>query len=293
MKGIVSIIKILAALLVLAIIGGLLLVLKDFKEDFAQPSEIGAEKLVELQAVDFERGKREFNRALELIAMERLDDAREKLLFIQNLHGDSEFAPETRRILGEINLDEVLSVSNMTNKQVHVVEAGKGAPLAIAKKYKTTLDCLMFLNGSLDMSVLHPGDEIIVMTLDFKMVIDLSSKRIELYHRDAERQEHVFTKEYIIPKVDISGVGSRALFGSIKTKVAEVKGRTLQPFHSGYRHGTKVLIMRCGGRNYQVRTLPKPDDEDPGPGIFLSEQDMEELAMLIRIGNEVEIKAVN
>lgn len=290
MKGIITIIKVFAALGVLGVIAALILFLKDFKKDFAQPAEIRDEKLIELQNVDFERGKREFNRALELIAMERLEDAREKLLFIQNLHGDSEFAPEARRILGEINLDEVLSVSNMSNKKVHVVQPGRGAPLAIAKKYNTTLDCLMFLNGFLDMSVLHPGDEIIVMPLDFKIVIDLSTKRIELYHRDAEKKEHVFTKEYLILKTDLPKIGSRPVFGKIKSKVAEVNSRTYQPFHSKYRNGMKILIVKVGSKNVQLRPIPEVDDEDLGRGIFLSEPDMEELAMLIRLGNEVEIK---
>ena len=290
MKGIITIIKVFAALGVLGVIAALILFLKDFKKDFAQPAEIRDEKLIELQNVDFERGKREFNRALELIAMERLEDAREKLLFIQNLHGDSEFAPEARRILGEINLDEVLSVSNMSNKKVHVVQPGRGAPLAIAKKYNTTLDCLMFLNGFLDMSVLHPGDEIIVMPLDFKIVIDLSTKRIELYHRDAEKKEHVFTKEYLILKTDLPKIGSRPVFGKIKSKVAEVNSRTYQPFHSKYRNGIKILIVKVGSKNVQLRPIPEVDDEDLGRGIFLSEPDMEELAMLIRLGNEVEIK---
>ncbi|MGC6427357.1 MAG: hypothetical protein ACON5H_10240 [Akkermansiaceae bacterium] len=293
MKGIITIIKVFAALGVLAIVGGLFVVLKDFKKDFAKPADIHDEKLVELQNVDFERGKREFNRALELIAMERLEDAREKLLFIQNLHADSEFGPEARRILGEINLDEVLSVSNMKNKQVHVVQPGRGAPLAIAKKYKTTLDCLMFLNGFLDMSVLHPGDEIIVMPLGFKIVIDLANKRVVLYHRDFERQEHIFTKEYLIQRTDISKIGSRPVFGSIRTKIAEVNGRAYQPFHSQYRHGSKILIVEAGRRHIQIRRVPEIDEEDPGQGVFLRESDMEELAMLIRLGNEVEIKPAN
>lgn len=293
MKGIITIIKVFAALAVCGIVAALVVFLKDFRKDFAQPAEIRDEKLIKLQNVNFERGKREFNRALELIAMERLEDAREKLLFIQNIHGDSEFAPEARRILGEINLDEVLSVSNMSNKGVHVVEPGKGAPLAIANKYKTTLDCLMFLNGFLDMSVLHPGDEIIVMPLDFKIVIDLANKRIELHHRDAERKEHIFTKEYLIQKTDVSKIGSRPVFGEVRSKIAEVNGRSYQPFHSKYRHGTKILTVKVGRRSIQLRQLPNIDDEDPGRGIFLSQAAMEELAMLIRLGNEVEIKPAN
>lgn len=292
MKGFITIIKVFAFVAVLGIVGGLIIFLKEFKKDFAQPTENRSKKVEQIieSSSDFKRGEREFNRALELIAMEQLSDAQEKLLFVQNLHADSEFGPETRRILGEINLDEVLSVSNMTNKEIHVVKPGRGAPLAIAKKYNTTLDCLMFLNGFLDMSVLHPGDELIVMPLDFKLVVDLSSKRVELYHRDEEKKAHVFTKEYVILRSDMPKIGSRSTHTKISSKKGEVNGRVYTPSHSKYRNSKKVLSLKVGTRTVQMRPPSEIDEEDPGRGVFLSVSDMEELAMLIRLGNEVEIK---
>ena len=48
--------------------------------------------------------------------------------------------------------------------------------------------------------------------------------------------------------------------------------------------------MKAARRNIQLRPLPKIADVDQGDGIFLSVSTMEELAMLIRVGNEVEIK---
>ncbi|MDB4295835.1 LysM peptidoglycan-binding domain-containing protein, partial [Akkermansiaceae bacterium] len=141
MQGIVTVVKIFATFAVLGILGTLIFFLKNFQKDFAQPSQNNQARLdniVEQSDNTFKRGEREFSRAVELIAMERLGDAREKLLFIQNLHADSEFGPEARRILGEINLDEVLSVENMENKSIHVVKSGDTF-LRIANKYNTTL----------------------------------------------------------------------------------------------------------------------------------------------------------
>ncbi|MGJ8694807.1 MAG: LysM peptidoglycan-binding domain-containing protein [Verrucomicrobiaceae bacterium] len=296
MKGILTVIKVFAALAVLAVLGGLVIFLKEFRKDFAQPAGASEERLDKLidetEDSTFKRGEREFNRAVELIAMERLDDAREKLLFIQNLHADSEFGPEARRILGEINLDRVLSVSNMNNKEVHVVKSGDSF-LRIANQHDTTLDCMMFLNGLLDTNTLHPGDELIVMSLDFKLVIDLERERVELFERDAEKKEHVFTKDYPIIRADVPGSGSRSQYSKISGKVGEDRGRSYQPIHSKYRNGTKVLTFKLGGRIIQLRPVPEADEEDPGSGIFLSNSDMEELAMLIRVGNEVEIRRRN
>ena len=213
---------------------------------------------------------------------------REKLLFIQNLHADSEFGPEARRILGEINLDEVLSVENMENKLVHVVKSGD-TPLEIANKYNTTLDCLMFLNGLVDLN-LHPGDELIVMALDFKLVIDLQNQRVELYHRDLDKKAHVFSKEYPILKTDLPKLGKRPIHTEIEQKIAEVNGRSYSPSKLNYRNGAKVLGMKISKRMTQMRPVPAIDEVDPGGGIFLSTPAMEELAMLIRSGNEVEVK---
>jgi hypothetical protein len=224
--------------------------------------------------------------------MERLEDAREKLLFIQNIHADSQFGPEARRILGEINLDEVLSVQNMSNKTIHLVEAGKGAPLSIANRHQTTLDCMMFLNGRLDMRVLHPGDELIVMPLDFKLVIDVPKMRVELYHRDAKKKEDVFTKEYLILETDLPRLGAPPIHARIVSKKAEAHGRLYPPSSSHWSFGTKIFGIKAGNRIIYLRPLPAADDEEPGRGVFLGDSDMEELAMLLRLKNEVEIKLI-
>jgi len=293
MKGIITVIKIFAVLTVLGILGALILFLRNFQKDFAKPMEDRKERLGNLieksKETTFKRGEREFNRAVELIAMERLDDAREKLLFIQNLHADSEFGPEARRILGEINLDELLSVENMANKKIHTVRPGESY-IKIAQQHRTTLDCIMFLNGLLDAKQLHPGDEMIVMSLDYKLVVDLSGMRVALFHRDLDRKEHVFAKGYPILKFSLPNLGSHSIHTKINSKVGEVNGRSYQPIRSNYRNGTKVLGVKAARRNIQLRPLPKIDDVDQGDGIFLSVSTMEELAMLIRVGNEVEIK---
>ena len=109
MKGIITIIKIFAALFVVAVIGALVLFLEKFQEDFNDPKEVTRRPLAEIieknEQIDFEVGQYEFNRALELIALGDIEEAKEKLNLIENLYPDSNHSPEARRILGEINLD--------------------------------------------------------------------------------------------------------------------------------------------------------------------------------------------
>ena len=292
MKGFFTILKIFATFIVFGGLGVGYYFLKDWLEDRQgpAPSEVALEKIVQdNEMIGFEPGQREFNRALELIALQKLDEAREKLLFIQNLYPDSSYGPEARRILGEINLDEILSVENMTNKKTHIVRPGEGY-LRIATENETTLDSIMFLNGLLDLRALHTGDELIVMPLDFKLVIDLGHKRVELFHRDQEKKEHVFAKDYPIQRLDIGRMPTRTLQSRISRKQGELNGRAIQPTSPSYRHSIKILGFNAGNTFLQLRPIPEEGSDEPGRGIFLLPSDMEELTMLIRIGNEVEIK---
>jgi len=292
MNGLHTIIKILAAFVVFAGLGvGYFLLDAWLKERTGPgPSDRPLEQIVQdNEIIGFEPGQREFNRALQLIALEKLDEAREKLLFIQNLYPDSSQGPEARRILGEINLDEILSVENMFNKQVHIVAPGEGY-LKIATVNETTLDSIMFLNGLLDMRALHTGDELIVMPLDFKLVVDLKRGRVELFHRDREKKEHIFVKDYPIRKLDVGKLPSRAIQTKVSRKQGELNGRSFQPTHPSYRHAVKMLGFNVGNTFLQLRPVPEAGAGDPGRGIFLLASDMEELSMLIRIGNEVEVK---
>lgn len=295
MSGVLTVIKFFAVLAVIGLLGGGYLFLTKWTEKF-QDQEVGSgevlDKIVaETDNDDFIPGQREYDRSLELLAMDRRDEAVEKLLFIQNLYPDSANGAEARRILGEINLDELLSIDNMSNKSIYTIKPGQGY-LNAANNSRTTLDCIMFLNGLLDMTPLHSGDELVVMPLDFKLVVDLERRRVELFRPDEEKKEHVFVKDYPILKLDIGTLRGTSIHSKISTKQGEIKGRPVRPAVSEYRHATKVLGFKAGRTTIQMRPVPARDDEDPGRGIFLLDSDMEELSMLIRIGNEVEIKPV-
>lgn len=294
MKGIVTIIKICAVLFVLGVLGALVYFLKEFQEDFGDPAKVADKNLEEIiednDQINFEPGQYEFNQALEMIALNEIDKAREKLNLIENLFPDSNHAPEARRILGEINLDEILSVENMANKKIHRVAPGEGY-LRIATGNETTLDSIMFLNGLTEFGSLHKGDELVVMPLDFKLVINLPKNRIELFHRDQEKKEHVFAKDYPIVKAEVGRLRSGSIQTKIVKKYGEIDGSAYPPSHKNYRHATKVLGLNVGRTYLPLRPVPPEGSPDQGAGIFLAPSDMEELSMLIRVGNEVEVKS--
>ena len=293
MSGVLTVIKFFAVLAVVGLLGGGYLYLtkwtQRFEDNSVGNSEVLDKIVVDGENGDFVPGQREYDRSLELLAMDRKDEAVEKLLFIQNLYSDSENGAEARRILGEINLDEILSIENMSNKMIYTIKPGEGY-LNVANNSRTTLDCMMFLNGLLEMSPLHVGDELVVMSLNFKLVVDLAKRRIELFRPDEEKKEHIFVKDYPIMKLDLASLRGKSIHSKISRKQGEINGEVVRPALSGYRHATKVLGFKAGRHFIQMRPVPERDVEDPGRGIFLMNSDMEELSMLIRIGNEVEIK---
>ncbi|MGE9268533.1 MAG: LysM peptidoglycan-binding domain-containing protein [Verrucomicrobiales bacterium] len=290
MKSLMTILKVFAGLGVIAVLALVVFALKQVSEEFGQPqltdqNEV-ANVLEQNQISDFEPGQREFNRAMELIALGELAEAREKLLYIQNLFPNSLNGPEARRILGEMNMDELLSVNNMENKSVHVVKSGDSY-LAIAKKYETTIDCLVFLNGLTEMKTLHPGDEFVVMPLNFTLQVDVPNERLRLFRKDDEKKENVFVKEYLVQSMDLPRMRGSKLQTEIYIKRGERHGMVYSTTSAGYRGAQKVLMLKRPA--LQIRPVPEADGDDPGRGFFLKMEDLEELALLLRLGNEVEI----
>lgn len=236
---------------------------------------------------EIDPGAKVFEKARELIAIGDLAGAREKLRTVVSVYPRSKAAPEARRIVGEMNLDDLLSASRMEGKTVHVVRSGESF-LGIAAKHNTTLDCIMHLNGLLDLKGLHPGEELIVMPLELRVQIDPSRKVLSLW--DGGR----FVKEYPLRAMDLAG-----LKGALRTKIASKSGlvgnRRVTPGMKDYRDSAKMFALEKSP--LQIRGLPPEEEAEdgadlsPGAGFHLAVEDIEELALLLRPGNEVEIRA--
>lgn len=226
---------------------------------------------------DIDPGERAFQKAHELLAMGRIPEAREKLTAIVNVYPSSPTAPIARRIVGEINLDEVLSASHMEGKQVHKVKSGDSL-LGIAGRYKTTIDCMMHLNSMMELPKLQPGQELVVMPLEFRLLIEPRRKSVSLW------QGGQFIREY--PVLHVAGTPAPQS-SAITSKAAELDGRRVLPESKEYRAAHKVIII--GKPPIQIRGWDGGEHK-PAGSILLRPADMEEIALLTRVGNEVEIR---
>ncbi len=291
-----TLLKFLAALCVLAVMGftGMLayhVVVRPlggvFEKIIPNPAEVVgkqpdtdfAKMLDSAELPDIDPGEKAFQKAHELLALGKLEEAREKLTSIVNVFPSSPSAPVARRIVGDMNLDEILSTSHMEGKQTHIVKKGNSF-LGIAAEYKTNIDCIMHFNGMMELRNIQPGDELIVMPLNFRILIEPHRSALSLW--DGGR----FIREYNIIHLGVTGAiaAQRATIGS---KAADVGGKRVQPQSKDYRAANKMI--QFGKPALQILGYDGPAAEAPH-GIVLKTQDMEEINLLTRVGNEVEIR---
>jgi len=227
---------------------------------------------------DIDPGGKAFQKAHELLALGKLPEAREKLVAIVNVFPGSSAAPAARRIVGEINLDEILSTSHMEGKSIHVVKRGDSF-LAIAIHNKTTIDCIMHLNSMMELRSIQPGDELVVMPLDFRLLIEVRRKVVSLW--DGAR----FIREY--PILHLASVSSASQKTTISSKSAELDGHRVHSQSKDYRAADKAVQIAKPA--VQMRGWDGIG-EKPAGAILMSPQDMEEISLLTRVGNEVDIR---
>lgn len=276
-------IRIIAGVVVCGVMGATTWAVWRVREEVLEPKQAEERFLTmleESEVEEIEPGRGAFDKAMELIALGRVEEGREKLLYVVNFYPGSPVAPECRRILGEMNLDALLSTEQMEGKSVYKVQRGDSF-LGIVAKNDTSLDCLMHLNGLMGLGRLHPGDELIVMPLNLRVIIDPANLVLSLW------DEGRFLKEYPLAHCDTGPVKAGART-RIEAKTGVLDGAKVSPAVDGYRGADKVITLAVGGLS--IRPMPADGGEKAGKGVYLPAPEVEELALVLRAGNEVEIR---
>ena len=229
-----------------------------------------------------EPGEKAFQRAKELLTEGSMIEAEEKLKYIVSFYPAAECAQECRRILGEINLDRLLDPDWREGKREVAVRSGDTFSRIIAQN-QTTMDSLVHLSKlkRSDHRSLHPGDKLTVMPMEMRVVIDLRTNTFTLWNGGE------FIKEYQLLS---SNYRSKVL--KKRCKIGLIRGSEdgkLYPSHAEeYMASSKVMIL--SDKSLAIRGFTSNSEDDLGLGFVLSHADMEELPLLLRPGNEVEIR---
>ena len=254
-------VKILFTILAVGFLGGVIygsyyLYQHKFRQDIEAREEIknrGEQPLPD-------PGKNKFAQAVKLLEKGDLEGARVGLFELVRNYKDSSKYSEAKRIIGEINMDELLEPKIGPRKKEYIVQSGDSLAL-IANRNETTVHCIQRTNGMFD-TLIHPGDRLIIFPLDFSIVVDVGAKSLTLMRKDR------FFKEYPILEVKVPPNLRIPYQTSIATMSMD----------------RKWLTLKSGGL---VITALKEDN--PSWGIFLDPADMEELFTIARKSNVVKV----
>lgn len=223
-------------------------------------------------------GEKSYEKAREWLAMGRTAEAREKLLNIISTYPGSVKAPVARKIIGEMNLDEILSTAPAGGKKTITVRRGDSF-FGIAGKNQTTIEMLEYLNAIEDARGLQPGQEFLVMPLNFRIEIDTKAETVSLWNGSE------FVCEW--QARDISNVPKVSKPTKISSKSAQIDGKKITPFAKEYRYAEKLAQITAPP--VVIRAWDGAA-EKPASGVLMKPEDMEEFNLLTRPGNEVLIK---
>jgi len=277
-----NIIQLICTVFAIAILAYALIFTK-FIKNKAEHS-VGAESIyAELGAINTEGNllaAQAMQQARDFIQAGQYNNAYEKLRFIVNFYPDVPFAPDARRILGELNMDQLMSPNNMRGKSVYTVQKGDSLS-RIASKNRTTVEAIMALNALMNPQRIQPQQELVVMPLTFRILINVKQKRVVVYNQET------YVKEY--PILDLLYPSKQSRTATSVARTVAYEGASLYNRISPYyRENPKMLTLKHG--NLVIRAVKHPDEPDLGKGFFLSSSDMEELNLLVKSGTPVEIQ---
>ncbi|MCB1231422.1 MAG: LysM peptidoglycan-binding domain-containing protein [Verrucomicrobiae bacterium] len=228
-------------------------------------------------------GIREFEAAEALLIDGELQAARDRLHYLLEYYPDSKAAPQAKEIIGEINMDLLLSRTPIPGKEEHVVQRGDFlAP--IARKYQTSINYIMRAGGRMDPTI-YPGDRLVVYPLNFQVRISLGKKTITILTPD----EGKFFKEYEIRNVNLPARLKPPASTKIEDMVAWNDGKLVGFDSSHYFEATKWI--RTGLIGLFIRqegSQSSGSGEDSTPfGVTVDKADLEEMFAYLRHSNPV------
>ena len=226
----------------------------------------------------------EFQAAAKLRQEGKMPEARAALTAFIQKYPNGLHVDEAKDLLGEVNVDILLSRTPSPEKVEYIVRPGD-VLAKIAHKVKSTPELIMRMNN-LNSTMLRIGERLLISHPDFSLVIQRQAKLVVLLDKGA------FFKQYHVHEVKLPPKQPARTV----TKVSEVMA-----FRGGKRvgFGTKEFIgstrwIRLGTPGYILYSMPDgthPNVEQAAPasGLGMAASDVEELSSLVNSRTPVTI----
>jgi LysM repeat protein len=218
---------------------------------------------------------------MELLREGELVSARDRLLYLMRYFPESATYPEALRIVGEVNMDLLVSKIPMPGKTEHTVRRGE-ALVTIASRNKTTIDYIMRANGKIS-EYIFPDEVLTVYPLDFRVEISLAKKFVRVYQGEA------LFKEYAILDKNLPADLKAPVSTTVSERVAWHDNQPVNFTHPQYMNCSKWI--RTGKMGLFLRQNQSGGDGGEGRpfGVMLANEDLEELFTILRVGSKVDL----
>jgi hypothetical protein len=234
-----------------------------------------------------EPGSRRFDAAVEELRAGRLDQGRDALYQLLRQFPESPSCVEAKRIITQINLDRLFSTTDLEGKVDHIIQPGSNLN-SIVSKHGTTLDMLARMN-TLKGNMIHAGQHLLVVPLDFSFVVSLGRRTVTLLRQDR------FFAEFAALEVKMPPGFRTPVELKIGGKSASLDGATLVATDPHYMEADKwipttrpgVVLRAAKERHLTGGELEEGETEEPG--IYLRREDLEEVFALARGGSLIRI----
>lgn len=276
--------KIIAAFLTLAIVAASSAVIYRIYERQIQPTLIAQksiEQIAESVQPQVDLGIRDYNTAISLIRAGEMEKALVPLKEIITRYRDSAYFNAARRIVGEHNVDTLLSRDPMQGKTEYIVQRGDSFS-RIASRTNSTVGYLLTVNNRMGLN-LQPGEQLIATPLEFRVVVHTKSKLLEL------RKDDAFFKIYPLEGIRFPSGTASSFDTTIKSKAAFAGSNPVLVDKESYVGAEKIINLSRNGVSFRYRA--SAEAEDPYfTGVFLSRENIEELIVLLRNGMKVNVR---
>jgi hypothetical protein len=259
------------------------LVSKNSSEDDLVVIDSVRRKLRSKNTPEIVLGNPAFEKARSMLEQGAYDDARLKLEEIVVKYPGTPSEREAYRVLGEMRMDDLLEHRPDDGKFIYTVKRGDSF-LKIVGDFDTNLDILMYLNGLTRIDRLRPNDKLVIMPLELSLKIIPRLNQLFLLDKKGD------VIKYYEPVVDMTMPKKRSESDTAITSIEEIRaydGKTrVNITRDDYREASKKI--KIVDPNIEIISEDIEVDES-FRGIILTKPEMEELALLLRRSNTVEI----
>ncbi len=278
-----------------AILGGsLYLVRQIYRQEFGWgrgPAAVPQRKWVHPNVARLEEARK-------LVEEEKLAEARDLITRALTVWPESPVTTGLRDLLGEINTRLFFSKTPTVRKTEYVVRRGDALG-RIARRLQSSTDLIMRTN-EMTSTLLRPGDQLLVPSIDFTITVDLPRERIVVHDsRGFFTQYPIVMAE--LPPSRRSRQETRVRARSYWKEGERVRPRPGNPqaaatwIHLGNAAYTLYGVDEADVpgeveiRIAEAGDTPAEEEQRPRTGIALRLADIEELSLLIKRGTPVTI----